>query len=106
MIGGSSGPAPPEASSLPRIAVRYLLVINVPLYRSGEFGLCADRLWFKDLAEHLAYLENLAVACPIADGVPADGAVPLTSDSRFAKVLITPLFSASGMLSALAGVPL
>jgi hypothetical protein len=88
MIGGSSGPVLRGASSLPPIVARYLLVINVPLYRNGRSGLCADRLWFKDLSEHLAYLDDLAVACPLADGVPADGAVPLTSDPRFARVSI------------------
>jgi glycosyltransferase involved in cell wall biosynthesis len=106
MMGGSSGRALGGASSLPPVGARYLLVINIPLYRNGGSGLYADRLWFKDLTEHLAYLKDLALACPLANGVPADGAVPLTSDSRFAGVSIIPLFSPRGMLSALAAMPL
>jgi glycosyltransferase involved in cell wall biosynthesis len=95
-----------EAASLPPVAARYLLIVNIPLYRNGGSELYVDRLWFKDLTEHLAYLEDLTLACPLADGAPAEGAVPLTSDSRFAEVSIIPLFSAQGMLSALAAMPL
>jgi glycosyltransferase involved in cell wall biosynthesis len=106
IMAGSAKTGPRGVTSLPPIAARYLLIINVPLYRNGEAGLCADRLWFKDLGEHLVYLDNFSIACPLADGVPADGPVPLASDPRFARVTVIPLSLPSGMPSALAAVPL
>ncbi len=93
-----------ESQIFPRIAARYLLVINVPLYR-GESGLCAGQLWFKDLAEHLVYLENFAVACPVADGTPPDGPVALASDHRFGRIAINPLPLPNGMLRTLVSAP-
>jgi glycosyltransferase involved in cell wall biosynthesis len=94
-----------ETSRLPPVTCRYLLVINVPLYRNGQGVLCADQLWFKDLVEHVAYLERFSIACPLVDGSPAEAAVPLKSDSRFAQVTIVALSSPTSLIGAIFGLP-
>ncbi len=43
---------------------RYLLVIHIPVYCDYTGVRWLDRLWAKDLFEHLVYIENLTLACP------------------------------------------
>lgn len=71
---------------LPPITCRYLLAITIPLFRDSDGRTYADQLWFKDLAEHLSYLTNFTLACPLVDQTPPANAVPLDSDDRFANV--------------------
>jgi hypothetical protein len=75
-----------RALELPHIASRYLLVMHIPLYRDAHQRRYAEPLWFKDLREHLAYLDNLTVTCPCADGTPPANMVPLDGDPRFSRV--------------------
>lgn len=43
---------------------KYLLAINIPIYKF-EGILYLDDLWYKDLKEHLKYIKNLTLLCPI-----------------------------------------
>src|ERR1700679_2889365 len=91
-IGSNSGIMEGTSEpTLPRITSRYLLVINVPLYRDKYGATYAGQLWFKDLAEHLSYLDSFTLACPVLEGTPAEVAVSLQSDSRFSRIHIVAL---------------
>src|SRR5882672_1081570 len=91
--------------TLPRITSKYLLVINVPLYRDKDVATYAGQLWFKDLAEHLTYLDRFVIACPVIEGMPAEVAVSLQSDSRFSRVQILELPASSSLARAILGFP-
>src|ERR1700679_300491 len=77
--------------SLPRITSKYLLVVNIPLYRNRDGVAYAGQLWFKDLAEHLSYLDCFTLACPVLEGTPAEVAVSLQTDPRFSRIHIVAL---------------
>ena len=90
---------------LPRITNRYLLVINVPLYRDSSGATYAGQLWFKDLAEHLSYLDSLVLACPVQEGLPGEVAVSLESDSRFSRVQVVDLPAPRSLVRAILALP-
>lgn len=46
------------------ISCRYLLVTPIPFFRDSEGGVWVDRLWHRDLARHIEYIEDLTVAAP------------------------------------------
>jgi glycosyltransferase involved in cell wall biosynthesis len=96
----------PLESTLPRILKRYLLVINVPLYRDEAGDIWAGQLWFKDLAEHLSYIEHLVLACPVVEGSPAEPKVALQSDSRFSQMKIVGLPCSRSLVRAIWDLPL
>jgi glycosyltransferase involved in cell wall biosynthesis len=96
--------ATPEPT-LRRITSKYLLVINVPLYRDKDGATFAGQLWFKDLAEHLSYLDNFVLACPVLKGTPAEVAVSLQSDSRFSRIQVIDLPVARSLAHAILVLP-
>jgi glycosyltransferase involved in cell wall biosynthesis len=91
--------------TLPRITSRYLLVINVPLYRDKDGATYAGQLWFKDLAEHLSYLDSFTLACPVLEETPAEVAVSLQSDSRFSRIQIIELPAPRSLARAILALP-
>ena len=91
--------------ALPEITSRYLLVINIPLYRDSSGRLFADQLWFKDLAAHLSYLRDFAIACPVVElSLPRD-AIALTDAPHGADVKVIRLPAAVNLLHAIALLP-
>jgi glycosyltransferase involved in cell wall biosynthesis len=80
-------------------------VINVPLYRDKDGTTYAGQLWFKDLAEHLSYLDSFTLACPVLEGTPAEIAVSLQSDLRFSRIQIVALPAARSLARALLVLP-
>jgi glycosyltransferase involved in cell wall biosynthesis len=92
-------------STLPPVTSRYLLVVNIPLYRKTDGAIYAGQLWFKDLAEHLAYLDRFTIACPVTDETPAEAAVPLQSDARFARMQIVALPPTNSRARAILALP-
>ena len=90
---------------LPPVTSRYLLVMNIPLYRDTRGALSAGQLWFKDLAEHLSYLDNFTLACPVLAGSPAELAVPLASDPRFSRIGIVVLPASASLAHAILAFP-
>ncbi len=95
----------PWDTMLPPIVSRYLLVINVPLYRDKGGDIYAGELWFKDLAEHLCYLENFTLACPILADPTDELAIPLSSDPRFSRIAIAELPTPRSVVGAIRGLP-
>jgi glycosyltransferase involved in cell wall biosynthesis len=94
-----------SVSSLERIKSRYLLVINIPLY-TGASGLSyADQLWFKDLTEHLSYIENFTIACPRLNQDPPLHARSLEDDPRYSKVQFVDLPATPSFVRALLSLP-
>jgi glycosyltransferase involved in cell wall biosynthesis len=91
--------------TLPRITSKYLLVINVPLYRDKDGATHAGQLWFKDLAEHLSYLDRFTLACPVLAETPAEVAVSLQSDSRFSRIKIVDLPAPRSLAGAILVLP-
>ena len=88
-----------------RIKSRYLLVINIPLY-TGASGLSyADQLWFKDLTEHLSYIENFTIACPRLNQDPPLHARSLEDDPRYSKVHFVNLPGTTSFFGALLSLP-
>jgi glycosyltransferase involved in cell wall biosynthesis len=79
------------------ITSRYLIPINIAAYEAdGEYY--ADPLWAKDIDEHVKYIPNLTIACPVIHGVP-EGMVKISG----AK--IAPLPFARGRLAGLVHLP-
>jgi glycosyltransferase involved in cell wall biosynthesis len=99
ILAGTSEP------TLPRITSTYLLVINIPLYRDNDGVIYAGQLWFKDLAEHLSYLDRFVLACPVLAGTPKEAAVSLRSDPRFLRVQIIDLPATRSLVHALFILP-
>jgi glycosyltransferase involved in cell wall biosynthesis len=94
-----------SVSSIERIKSRYLLVINIPLY-TGASGLSyADQLWFKDLTEHLSYIENFTIACPRLKQDPPLHARSLEDDPRYSKVQFVNLPGTPSFVRALLSLP-
>jgi glycosyltransferase involved in cell wall biosynthesis len=104
-MNGDNGKISSREAALSPVTSRYLLVINVPLYRGGDGALSAGHLWFKDLVEHLSYLRNFSIACPCVDGSPAEATLPITGDRRFEGVRIIALSSPTSTINALIGLP-
>ncbi len=92
-------------SGLPPIENPYLLVSRIPFLRDGEGRLFTNRLWFHDLKEHLAYLANFTIACPVIDRSPPEGFVPLESDNVLPRLRVVPLPGAQTVPQALASMP-
>lgn len=63
----------PTIPSQPAVTLKYLLVLHIPVYRAADGTRWTDGLWYKDLAEHLAYIEDFTLACPCMD-MPANTA--------------------------------
>lgn len=61
--------APGDLSSIKH---RYLLVLHIPVYVAADGARWIDGLWYKDLVEHLAYIDDFTLACPC---------MPLPSDT-------------------------
>mgnify|MGYP000069203069 CR=1 FL=1 len=65
----STEDAPPR-----RLMRRYLLVCPIPHEVRVDGSIWIDRLWHRDLVEHLRYLPQLVIACPAAaTGPGSDG---------------------------------
>jgi glycosyltransferase involved in cell wall biosynthesis len=101
-VDGSVGTL--EEAALPTITRRYLLVTNIPLYRSGGHML-AGQLWFKDLVRHVVYLDRLTMACPVLDVSPTEAASPLSADNGLASVRVDELPAASSSFLAVLALP-
>jgi glycosyltransferase involved in cell wall biosynthesis len=104
-MNGDNGMVSSREAALSPVTSRYLLVINIPLYRDGDGALSAGHLWFKDLVEHLTYLRNFSIACPCVDGSPAEAALPISGDRQFAGVRLIALSSPTSTMNALIGLP-
>lgn len=61
-----------------KISEKYTIFTRIPLVICGGQEVCADRLWAIDLIEHMRYIDDFHVCCPIqhADAVP-DGYLPV-----------------------------
>ncbi|MBW4646359.1 MAG: glycosyltransferase [Goleter apudmare HA4340-LM2] len=63
----------------------YLLALCAHSYRDSQGRHYVDLLWYKDLAEHLKYREQLILACPCRQEEPVEGMICLDDDPEFAK---------------------
>lgn len=79
---------------------RCLIAIHIPLYRDADNRRYADELWFKDLQEHVDYMSQLVLACPLLRGPAPEGWVPLDTDPRFSTVTFVDLPHARGLIQA------
>jgi glycosyltransferase involved in cell wall biosynthesis len=67
----SAGSTPRSAETDPQpIRQRYLLVLNIPVFKDPSGARWTDRLWHKDLVQHVEYIDRFVLACPFID-VPA-----------------------------------
>lgn len=94
-----------EQDGLPPIEHPYLLVSRIPFHRDREGRLFTNRLWFHDLKEHLPYLTNFTIACPVIDDSPPEGSVPLESEGVLARLRVVPLPGAQTIPQAVASMP-
>ena len=83
----------------------YLLVIgqNLPIYRNGSGQLFTDKLWQKDLAMHLEYLDHLMIATPLLHQEPPSDAVLL--DAKPSRIEIIELPAQTSFLNAIRAMP-
>lgn len=51
-------------ADLTPIRQRYLLVLNIPVFKDATGACWTDRLWHKDLVEHVEYIDDFTLACP------------------------------------------
>lgn len=47
-----------------RIKHSYLVVLHIPVYRAANGTTWTDQLWYKDLLEHVEYIDDFTLACP------------------------------------------
>ena len=59
----------------------YLMVCHIPVFRDKEGVRWIDDLWYKDLVQHVEYIENFTIACPCIDG-PSPGNSVRVEDRR------------------------
>jgi glycosyltransferase involved in cell wall biosynthesis len=59
------------------IKSRYLLVIGIDCFLDRGGRRFVDHLWYKDLSEHLNYIENLTLAAPCAARQPTGEAIEI-----------------------------
>ena len=85
--------------------VRYLLVLNVPLYRDAQGRRYADDLWYKDLCQHAAYLRHLTLLCPVFGGTLPPNAVLLDNDPKLESVRFVELAGAKSEAHAIVLLP-
>jgi glycosyltransferase involved in cell wall biosynthesis len=80
----------------------YLLVVgqNLPIYRDRSGQLFTEKLWQKDLAMHLEYLDHLMIAVPLLHQEPPSDAVLLD-----AGIEIIELPAQASFLSAIWAMP-
>lgn len=57
-----------QSASLSPITQRYLVCLNVQCYRDAGGGHYFDRLWQRDLLEHVRYLTDLTLFPPAMPG--------------------------------------
>jgi len=88
-------------TTLPPIGQVYLLVSHIPFFRDADGRLHTLGLWFHDLKEHVAYLPNLVIACPLISSPPPEDSAPLDSDISLAGVRFIALPSARSRLAAM-----
>jgi glycosyltransferase involved in cell wall biosynthesis len=93
-------------NDLPPITHHYLLCIQIKCYCDTDGHKYLERLWFKDLKQHLKYLKNLTIACPFQYGKPPADVVPLDSDDSFSRIRFIPLPSPKNFLEALLFFPI
>ncbi len=86
--------------NIPALAMRYLLVINIPLYQ-WEGCYYADKLWAHDLRRHLGYIAQLTLLCPMQNGRPPADMVPLDAGAGFGGLRVLGRRPANSMWQAL-----
>jgi glycosyltransferase involved in cell wall biosynthesis len=101
----ANGLGSPREPTPPRIASRYLMATNVPLYRHTDGAIYADQLWFKDLVGHLSYLDHFVLACPVHEGMPKEAVVSLGSDPRFSSIQVINLPAPRSLARAIIVLP-
>ncbi|HZW30930.1 MAG TPA: glycosyltransferase family 4 protein [Isosphaeraceae bacterium] len=84
----------------------YLLFVCVPITIDPQGCPHTDPLWVKDLALHLEYIEDMALACPVVHGPPGPGTRPLPlSGPPFDRLKLVPLPAPRGRVAALVALP-
>lgn len=79
--------SPTSSSSTPSpIAAPYLLIAHTPCYVDDSGERYLDELWAKDLAEHLEYIDQLTLVCPIVNATPPPGHVALSTVGRCSTI--------------------
>lgn len=84
---------------------RYLLVVNIPVYRHGG-RLFTEDLWVHDLRRHLHYILDLRLFCPVVDGEPPAGSSELPTDEGPGRLSLAAVPRAKSMLHGLLLAPL
>jgi len=81
------------------IRSKYTLFIRVPLTMDREGRFFTGSLWIKDLEQHLRYIEDFHICCPVVlrdspddgkeeiRGIPTDHVIPLRPDGGWWSVL-------------------
>ena len=84
----------------------YLLVVgqHLPIYRNGSGQLFTEKLWQKDLAMHLEYLDHLTIATACLHQEPPPDAALL--DSEPSRVEVVELPAHTGFLNAIKAMPI
>lgn len=96
---------PESFSTNSALSIRYLLALNVPLYRGAQGHYFADDLWFKDLCRHVAYIPNLTLACPVVSSPAPANAVLINGDPRLSAVRIIDLPATNSILKGVLLLP-
>jgi len=79
------------SEDIKKITGSYLICINIPAYCDQDGRWYLPALWYKDLKEHLMYIEDLSIICPCTHVKPIDEVTPLGNENIFSRLRIVPL---------------
>jgi glycosyltransferase involved in cell wall biosynthesis len=87
------------------IRSRYLLVIGIGCFVDQFEKRYVDELWYKDLAEHLRYIERLTLAAPRVDRDPPLGVLEIENNPLFRRLHFVDLPQTTSFRQAIIQLP-
>jgi glycosyltransferase involved in cell wall biosynthesis len=93
------------SSSLSPISAPYLLVLCITSFRDSRGFHYVDRLWYKDLIEHVRYLKHFTLAAPCKQANPPEGTVCLEEEAVFSGMRFVDLPAPDSFVEAVQQLP-
>jgi glycosyltransferase involved in cell wall biosynthesis len=93
-----------HAGGFEELADPYTMVIHIPYYEDSAGAVWLERLWYRDLVEHLSYLRDFILCAPRLPKTSEPNLVRLEPPDRV-RLRFVPLPPRATYLHALLGIP-